>query len=341
MKCKHIKVLLADFLDRNLSSREAASVEDHVEHCPDCREELDFLKKYKKEMSHYPDVKAPADFLQRLHRRIDNPAGKSSLLQALFFPLKIKLPLEAAGAFALALIVVFLFNPFKSEYPGHVIEKDSPRTARGVDERDTTSGIAKQRARASRPEMAAGDTQKKTGDDLYSYADKHADDTRGSRSEEVVTAENIREKKEAEATDSGELTLYLARTIPGDSEPMYQEKMAGESKKARKDIPGEEKNAARAAKADTSKRQGQTAFQGMPVAEQEIENIVSSVKGSILKKTQDEKQTAGHLIVVEIPAENYKAFIDRLGGSFSVRKQGIEMPQIRTGKVRLRIYIKQ
>lgn len=107
----HVSSLLADYLDGLLSPDEAAAVKEHLARCAECREEHRFLKTYISKAAAFPRVPVPGDFLEKIHARIDAPA-QGGLLRTLFFPLKIKLPLEAAGALALTVLAVFVFNPF-------------------------------------------------------------------------------------------------------------------------------------------------------------------------------------------------------------------------------------
>jgi hypothetical protein len=45
MKCEEIEELLPDYIQTKLSSDRAASVEEHIGHCPACREEVEIWKK--------------------------------------------------------------------------------------------------------------------------------------------------------------------------------------------------------------------------------------------------------------------------------------------------------
>ncbi|MCP4136235.1 MAG: hypothetical protein GY754_35015 [bacterium] len=113
MKCHEIKYLLADFIDGDLEPDTQSMIQDHLSACEECREEYAFLQAYKKEIISLPAVAAPANFLTDLHKRLDEPSLAEKIRHTLFFPLKLKLPLEAVGVAVLAAITILIFNPFE------------------------------------------------------------------------------------------------------------------------------------------------------------------------------------------------------------------------------------
>jgi len=51
--CENIKILLSAYLDNEVSAEEAIIIEKHLAICPDCREELDFLKNISSKVQHF------------------------------------------------------------------------------------------------------------------------------------------------------------------------------------------------------------------------------------------------------------------------------------------------
>lgn len=103
--CSEIRNLLSEYLDDALDAKAKALADEHLRTCPACREELDSLKTLVKGIGSLESVKAPADFLDRLHKRMERPSKISAIWEWLFYPLRVKIPLQLAGAAVMALIL--------------------------------------------------------------------------------------------------------------------------------------------------------------------------------------------------------------------------------------------
>ncbi len=103
--CSEIRNLLSEYLDDALDAKAKALADEHLRTCPACREELDSLKTLVKGIGSLESVKAPADFLDRLHKRMERPSKISQMREWLFYPLRVKIPLQLAGAAVIALIL--------------------------------------------------------------------------------------------------------------------------------------------------------------------------------------------------------------------------------------------
>jgi len=103
--CPEIRNRLSEYLDDALDAKAKALAEEHLLACPDCREELDSLKALLKGLGSIKPVQAPADFLDQLHRRMERPSALSRMRDRFFYPLRVKIPLQLAGAAVTALIL--------------------------------------------------------------------------------------------------------------------------------------------------------------------------------------------------------------------------------------------
>jgi hypothetical protein len=103
--CSGIRTLLSEYLDDALDPKAKAIADEHLRTCPACREELDSLKTLVKGLGSIESVKAPADFLDQLHKRMERPSKMSKVREWLFYPLRVKIPLQLAGAAVMALII--------------------------------------------------------------------------------------------------------------------------------------------------------------------------------------------------------------------------------------------
>ncbi|MDD5269965.1 MAG: hypothetical protein PHE80_02120 [Candidatus Omnitrophica bacterium] len=68
---------------------------------------------YLKQMNSLPKVKAPDDFLQKVRTRIEKRPLRERIIDALFVPFRIKIPLEVAAVTATLLLVMSSFDEIR------------------------------------------------------------------------------------------------------------------------------------------------------------------------------------------------------------------------------------
>ena len=105
MECAKIKELLSEYIDGTLDAQNKALVEAHLLACKNCKEELASLKVIIKELGSLESVEAPEDFLEKIHERIKPRFKLGKIIQTLFFPLRIKIPLQFATATVMAILI--------------------------------------------------------------------------------------------------------------------------------------------------------------------------------------------------------------------------------------------
>jgi hypothetical protein len=110
MKCDEIKSLLFEYVEGTLDNPEKRAVEKHIKTCDACGKELAAARSYFLELDRLEEVKVPKDFLATLHTRLQQRAGRKRLIRLFFFPLGLKVPIEATAALAMILMVIFLFK---------------------------------------------------------------------------------------------------------------------------------------------------------------------------------------------------------------------------------------
>ena len=105
MNCDDIKELLSEYVDGALDAKTKALVDEHLSTCKDCEEELASLKTLVNELGSLESVAPPNDFLNQLHERMEQRSWFSKILRTLFVPMRVKIPLEFAGAAVMAILV--------------------------------------------------------------------------------------------------------------------------------------------------------------------------------------------------------------------------------------------
>ncbi len=116
MNCEEIKGLLSEYVDGALDQKTKALVDEHLSACKDCAEELASLKALVNELGSLESVAPPGDFLAQLHERMERRSPFSKILRTLFVPIRVKIPLEFAGAAAMAILVFSLFYIQQDHY---------------------------------------------------------------------------------------------------------------------------------------------------------------------------------------------------------------------------------
>ncbi|MBN1843356.1 MAG: zf-HC2 domain-containing protein [Deltaproteobacteria bacterium] len=146
MECPKIRELLSDYMDGILNEEVKAKVEEHLLTCKGCKEELASLKALIEELGSLDSVDAPADFLENLHKRMETRSRFSRIMRKLFFPWRVKIPLELATAAAMAVLVIAIFRVQQPLQQITDVSKDSTQSgvAKGLEIRTLESTLEKE-----------------------------------------------------------------------------------------------------------------------------------------------------------------------------------------------------
>jgi anti-sigma factor RsiW len=160
MDCSEIKALLSEYIDGTLEPETKDLVDQHVASCAECREELASLKALVHELGSLEPMQPPEDFLVQVHERLEKPSLFSTLLRTLFRPFQIKLPLQIAGAVAMAILVFSLLYFQREEFRAPGV---APQEDKQADEVVGTKDRAiKTKARPALQQTALKESQKAT-----------------------------------------------------------------------------------------------------------------------------------------------------------------------------------
>jgi len=113
--CKDINNLLPAYLEDALSPAERKHVEEHLAGCSSCRQAIADLKKAADLLHNLEEVEPPPFFEQRIMAAIrEENKQRQSVWRKLFFPLHIKIPIQAL---ATVFIAVFAFLVYQKSGP--------------------------------------------------------------------------------------------------------------------------------------------------------------------------------------------------------------------------------
>jgi hypothetical protein len=105
MKCNKAKKLLQEYLEGTLESAKKKKLEEHIKGCISCKKELESLNEYFTTMESIESISAPEEFLKSVRKRIEEAQKPKKIV-----PIRIKVPLELAGAVAAIVIAVIIFR---------------------------------------------------------------------------------------------------------------------------------------------------------------------------------------------------------------------------------------
>lgn len=111
MNCENVRELLNAYIDDLLDSKEKKAVEDHIASCPACRKEFDELTQAVGMVRGLDRVVPPPWFSEQVMKKIRKENQKDrGILRRLFYPLHIKLPVEALATVVIAVLAVYLYR---------------------------------------------------------------------------------------------------------------------------------------------------------------------------------------------------------------------------------------
>jgi len=116
MTCENANELINAYIDGLLSDEDRKSLDAHIAVCSTCRIKLEELEKTVFLIKNLNSVVTPPWFTQQVMNRINADTEKNrSLFRKLFWPLYIKLPVQAITAVAIAFIVIHLYQAAQPE----------------------------------------------------------------------------------------------------------------------------------------------------------------------------------------------------------------------------------
>jgi hypothetical protein len=116
MKCRDIQKKLSAYLEGIVSSKEKEGVENHLSSCQTCRKAFEELKRTDALVKGLEQVEPPPWFTQKIMSRVRaEQESKKNIIQRLFYPLHIKVPIEAFATVLIAVAAVYLFKANEPE----------------------------------------------------------------------------------------------------------------------------------------------------------------------------------------------------------------------------------
>jgi hypothetical protein len=116
MECKDIREKLSAYLEGSVSPEERRLIEEHLNSCQECGNNLADLKKAGELVKDLAEVEPPAWLTQKIMSRVRAEGErKKGIFQKLFYPLHIKVPIQALATVFVAVIAVYVFRAVEPE----------------------------------------------------------------------------------------------------------------------------------------------------------------------------------------------------------------------------------
>jgi hypothetical protein len=116
IKCAHCKEQLSTYLDGIMTAEEKRLIKEHLSMCEHCSLALSELKKTQEALRNLEEVEPPLRFTQKIMNRVREEAEpRKGLLQRLFYPLHIKIPVEALATCLVVVLALFVYKNTEPE----------------------------------------------------------------------------------------------------------------------------------------------------------------------------------------------------------------------------------
>jgi hypothetical protein len=341
MTCNEIENRLPAYLENHLSPEEKNSIEGHLASCPHCNRAAEALRKAQGIVQDLTEVEPPPFFEQRIMSRVrEEAAQKQGLLRKLFYPLYIKIPIQA---FATLMVAVIAFSIYRTVMPElkdlapPAITMTEPAKDRATPESHKTPVAPAAVTPVKRtPE---GDFPEKKQQRFVAPAIEHgakADRVAGSPSplqeEQAVTmkpavpAMAVREKENLQLRAE---TLSKAQDKAGKQEAgrSFETSIPERKRKGEMATVGAAPAPSRATDAVTQRSAIHLTIQvkDVHVAVREVEGRLSQVNGRIIERR---RRDGREFLKAEVAAQNLAAFLDRVEtvGRVKVEKGSRDVP---------------
>jgi hypothetical protein len=116
VECKNIQEKLSAYIEEIISSEEKGLIDKHLESCQRCKEYLINLRKTIEYVHNLEEVEPPSWLTQKIMAKVRAEVKpKKGIIQKLFYPLYIKLPIEAVATVAIAIAAMYIFKTIQPE----------------------------------------------------------------------------------------------------------------------------------------------------------------------------------------------------------------------------------
>jgi len=127
MDCSDVRKILPEHIEGNSSPRQQALIEEHLHSCEQCRLYAVDLKKTIETLQGLDEIEPPAWLTAKVMKKVREGAlPRNRWIERLFFPLHIKLPLEAFTTVLITVAAIFIFKHMGPELQKMEVQPQAP-----------------------------------------------------------------------------------------------------------------------------------------------------------------------------------------------------------------------
>ncbi|MFX0202155.1 MAG: DUF2275 domain-containing protein [Candidatus Hodarchaeota archaeon] len=116
MECTDIQEKLSAYMEGMISPEEKVLFDEHLKMCRKCNESLAELKKTLEYVRNLEEIEPPPWLTKKVMTSVRSEAeARRGILQRLFYPLHIKLPIEALATIVMAVVTIYVFKTIQPE----------------------------------------------------------------------------------------------------------------------------------------------------------------------------------------------------------------------------------
>jgi hypothetical protein len=116
MECSEVQKRLSAYIEKLVSPQQKALIDAHLKGCKQCKCALADLKKAVDYVQKLEEVEPPAWLTQKVMARVRSDAeAKRGILQKIFYPFHIKIPLEALALILVAVGTIYIFKSMQPQ----------------------------------------------------------------------------------------------------------------------------------------------------------------------------------------------------------------------------------
>jgi hypothetical protein len=321
--CDEIRESLSAHLDETLGAEERARVDGHLETCAECRRELAGLSETVALLRRVQPARAPVGFADRVIAAARRRPWPRRVLEALFLPLSMKLPLEVTAAVMVGLLAVYLFERTPELRQAARPEAVRPEPAPAPGKQQPTGQLADRSARltvsADAPPPAPAPAPSAGARERRDVAQEAGPSTTtappaSAASAPPTPASEAKEAAARGAAPGGAVAPEAESRPPALPRSVESPRTAASSPglAAKRALPS----------ADVVAR---VAVKDRDAAERELAALIARVGGSVARRRVEEGAT---VVDALIPQPRYAEFSDGLArlGAWQVESERLDLP---------------
>jgi hypothetical protein len=157
MECDNIKEKLSAYIEGLSPAEEKAKIEEHLKSCQECRTSLADLEKTVSYVKSLEDIEPPDWLSQKVMTRVrEEVTPKEGILHKLFYPLHVKLPIQAIATVLIAVSAFYIFKTMQPEVmPSKVVVDEMTAPQVLLKDKDVSSKSTEQDERVSQTDKTS------------------------------------------------------------------------------------------------------------------------------------------------------------------------------------------